>query len=62
MPRKIKAIQSIVPNTKDYLSVTGNIEDAKLHGNTKVCICTCVHCRIGSINRAIDAPESLRRT
>jgi hypothetical protein len=61
MFKKREITQSIVPTVKDYYSVIGNTGDIKLRGNKKVCICTCVHCRIGSIDRTVDAPESLRR-
>jgi len=46
-------VGSIIPTAKDYESVLGS-SSVSTRGNTKVCICTCVHCRIGSASRLVS--------
>ncbi len=47
----IREAESIMPVAKDYKSVLGK-SGISGRGNT-VCICTCVHCRAGTVARLI---------
>lgn len=45
---QVVKVQSILPQDNDYQIVLGKTRDGLLHGNTKVCICVCVHCRLNT--------------
>lgn len=48
----------IVPTKEQYLSVLGDEHHGTSHNNTKVCICTCVHCTIKKSDCSVEGAES----
>lgn len=47
----------IVPTKEQYLSVLGDEKHGTSHNNTKVCICTCVHCTIKKSESSVEGIE-----